>query len=102
MALRRWPPLDTSMAPTQRDAHGIQRERPRLLGQMATIENAATSPQAGAVFSPAHPAGVALPDKERCPPKAEVVSANLVGSANYFNGLASEYRSRPPQWISIG
>ena len=27
MALRRWPPLDTSMAPTQRDAHGSQRER---------------------------------------------------------------------------
>ena len=36
---------------------------------------------------PAHPARVALPDSERCPPKAEVVSSNLAGSANYFKGL---------------
>src|SRR5580704_3464104 len=68
----------------QRDAHGSQRERPRLPAQIATIENTATSPQAGAVFFQANPAGVALPDRERCPPKAEVVSSNLAGSANHI------------------
>ena len=37
-------------------------------------------------FQP-HPAEVALPDRERCPPKAEVVSSNLAGFAMYFNNL---------------
>src|SRR2546430_6877035 len=33
---------------------------------------------------PAHPARVALPDSERCPPKAEVEGSNPFGSATKF------------------
>ena len=35
------------------------------------------------------PVHLALLDRERCPPKAEVVSSNLAGSANHFNDLPS-------------
>jgi hypothetical protein len=88
MALRRWPPLDTSMAPTPA---GCTRHSARATSTTWTNgydrehRDLASS---WAVYSPAHPAGVALPDKERCPPKAEVVSSNLAGSANFFNKIA--------------
>jgi hypothetical protein len=41
-------------------------------------------------------------DEERCPPKAEVVSSNLAGSANYFNYLANLWISTDASSVSAG
>ena len=100
MALRRWPPLDTSMAPTPA---GCTRHSARATSTTWTNgydrehRDLASS---WAVYSPAHPAGVALPDKERCPPKAEVVSSNLAGFANIFNDLRDLARDRFPGQVA--
>src|SRR5260370_25218867 len=39
---------------------------------------------------------------ERCPPKAEVVSSNLAGSANLFSKLAQITFSSPPIGEALG